>query len=112
MNKITSKNTYFKELSVWIFSIFCISLLLIFSITEFLRGVLNEWLFENSRLFLVLLTVGVVVMSFINTLKLLRRKDAYKNAEWIVLSSIPFVLFTSAFLLAFNWKNILESYFN
>ena len=112
MNNNISKKTDYKELSVWIFSIFCISLLLIFSITEFLRGVLNEWLFENSRLFLVLLTVGVVVMSFINSLKLLRRKDASKNVKWIVLTSIPFVLFTVAFLLAFNWKNIIESYFN
>jgi len=112
MNNNISKKTDYKGLSVWIFSIFCISLLLIFSITEFLRGVLNEWLFENSRLFLVLLTVEVVVMSFINSLKLLRRKDASKNVIWIVLSSIPFVLFTIAFLLAFNWKNIIESYFN
>jgi hypothetical protein len=112
MNKNTSKKTDLKELSVWIFLVFCISLLLIFSITEYLRGVLNEWLFENSRLFLIILTVGVIMMSFINSLKLLRKKDASKNAKWIILSSIPFILFTVAFLLAFNWKNIIELYFN
>jgi uncharacterized membrane protein len=112
MNKNTSKKTDLKEFSVWIFSIFCILLLLIFSITEYLRGALNEWLFENSRLFLVLLTAGVVIISFTNSLKLLRRKDAAKNAKWIILSSLPFILFMVAFLLAFNWKNIIESYFN
>ena len=111
MKNSKSKKTDLKELSVWLISTYILGFILIFLTTEYLRDVLNDWLFKNIRLFLVLVIFGVVIMSLINSIKFIRKPDFKKNIKWFILSAIPFVVFMIGLIASFNWKNIIVSFF-
>ena len=112
MKIFKSKNSNLKELSIWIFSLYILGMISVYIIVEFLGEILNNWIFKNLKLFLVLFLLGLVVMSLINSVKFLRKSDFRKHIKWFILGAVPFIIFVIGIIASFNWINIFLSIFD
>ena len=107
MKLATNNKTDFKELSVWIISVYIIGIILIILTTKYLDDFVNDWLFKNIKVFLGLLILGIIIMSLINSIQIIRKKEIKQNIKWFILSVIPFIMFLIGLILSVNWMNLL-----
>lgn len=105
MNLTSSNFTYFRKLSIWIISVYFIANILIYLSGEYLEGSINEWVYNNINLFLGLFIVGLVIMSLINSIQIIRKTDYKRNIKWLVISFLPFILFLASLIVVLtDWE--------
>ena len=92
-----TKTKYHRKLSVWIFATF-----LSIQIIKYLLENVSDFQFKNQvLLFLGLFAFGVVIMSFTNTIQIIRKLNFRKNVLYIFVSSIPALIFLFGLVLLF-----------
>lgn len=93
MKVISTHINNLKRRSIWIISSYVITNLLSFITGVYLDGVVDKPVYRTLKFSFGVILLGIVILSLINSVLLIRKADTKNNIKWLIISAIPFLLF-------------------